>query len=544
MIRANSTPHEHVKRAADIIGRERIIGVVLNQAEASPQPAYGTTTTATTCATRKPGSVMTRVRALHVSIRALIADRVRDRAHRGARSPLPPTSALGERASCSWCRRRRHREGLLIAVVAQGAMYYADLYDLRLLTDRRELFTRMLHALASASLILAALYFWFPALIIGRGVFIVAACWSSRWSSAGGSRSSGLSRRLRPRERLLLVGTSAAAVDLARELFERRHELGVEIVGFIDPDPAQRRQPGPQSRRGRHDRGYSRRSFAPAASIASSSACPTRAASCRWRSCSSCKLDGVNFDHLASVYEEYTGKIAVENLRPSWLIFSAGFRKTRVLTAAKRALDVTAAGVGLVLALPLMALVAIAVKLTSPGQRAVPPAARRACTAAIFTVHKFRSMREDAEAATGPVWASKQGDSRVTPSGGWLRRHASRRAAAALERAAWRHELCRAAARTSGVRQRPHPARSRLWPAACRAARHHRLGAGPIYLRRHRRGRAAEAAVRPLLHQAPVDRARYVHHLRHGQDRSAASGRVTWLLTALVEPTDRERDER
>ena len=44
------------------------------------------------------------------------------------------------------------------------------------------------------------------------------------------------------------------------------------------------------------------------------------------------KLDGgVTFDHLPSVYEEYTGKIAVENLRPSWLIFSAGFRKTRVL---------------------------------------------------------------------------------------------------------------------------------------------------------------------------------------------------------------------
>ncbi len=49
------------------------------------------------------------------------------------------------------------------------------------------------------------------------------------------------------------------------------------------------------------------------------------------------KIDGVQFDHLASVYEEYTGKIAVENLRPSWLIFSDGFRKTRVLAVGKRA---------------------------------------------------------------------------------------------------------------------------------------------------------------------------------------------------------------
>ena len=62
------------------------------------------------------------------------------------------------------------------------------------------------------------------------------------------------------------------------------------------------------------------------------------------------KLDGgVTFDHLASVYEEYTGKIAVENLRPSWLIFSEGFRKSRVVAGAcKRALDVVSR-VGLVL---------------------------------------------------------------------------------------------------------------------------------------------------------------------------------------------------
>ena len=65
------------------------------------------------------------------------------------------------------------------------------------------------------------------------------------------------------------------------------------------------------------------------------------------------KLDGVSFDHLASVYEEYTGKIAVENLRPSWLIFSPGFRKSRVAARrSKRALDVLVAGVGLVAGAP------------------------------------------------------------------------------------------------------------------------------------------------------------------------------------------------
>jgi sugar transferase (PEP-CTERM system associated) len=133
------------------------------------------------------------------------------------------------------------------------------------------------------------------------------------------------------------------------------------------------------------------------------------------------RLDGVNFDHLASVYEEYTGKIAVENLRPSWLVFSAGFRKTRLLTAAKRASDVVLASIGLLLALPLMLIIAAAVKLTSPGtvfyrQTRVGHYGR------LFTVYKFRSMRQDAEATTGPVWAAKDGDPRTTSIGRLLRR--------------------------------------------------------------------------------------------------------------------------
>jgi sugar transferase (PEP-CTERM system associated) len=131
--------------------------------------------------------------------------------------------------------------------------------------------------------------------------------------------------------------------------------------------------------------------------------------------------EGVRFDHLASVYEEYTGKIAVENLRPSWLLFSEGFRKKRWVLAAKRAVDVSVASVGLVVAAPLMLLVALAVKATSPGpvlyhQLRVGQHGRN------FPIHKFRSMRPDAEAGTGAVWASAGTDPRVTPIGRILRR--------------------------------------------------------------------------------------------------------------------------
>jgi sugar transferase (PEP-CTERM system associated) len=130
--------------------------------------------------------------------------------------------------------------------------------------------------------------------------------------------------------------------------------------------------------------------------------------------------NGVRFDHLASVYERYTGKIAVENLRPSWLIFSDGFHKSRVLSGFKRFTDITAAGAGLLILLPLMLVVGLMIKLTSPGpalysQRRVGKDGR------LFTIYKFRSMRQDAEARTGAVW-STENDPRVTKFGRFIRR--------------------------------------------------------------------------------------------------------------------------
>ena len=129
--------------------------------------------------------------------------------------------------------------------------------------------------------------------------------------------------------------------------------------------------------------------------------------------------NGVSFDHLASVYEEYTGKIAVENLRPSWLIFSDGFRKTRASMAVKRAFDVSLSLLGLIVGLPIMALVAIAVKLTSRGP-VFYHQERVGLNGRTLMVHKVRTMRQDAEAATGPVW-SRPNDERVTPVGRFLR---------------------------------------------------------------------------------------------------------------------------
>ena len=224
-----------------------------------------------------------------------------------------------------------------------------------------------------------------------------------------------LSRRVRARERLLLVGTSAAAVDLARELFARRHELGVEIVGFVDPDPA--RVGAPVINPGVIGTVDDIPSIVRARGV---DRVVVSLADARGKlpvdKLLEMKLDGVTFDHLASVYEEYTGKIAVENLRPSWLIFSSGFKKSRLLSTSKRFLDITLASIGLVVGLPLMALVALAVRLTSDG--AVLYHQRRVGQ---HGLHLHRSQVPiDAPGRGSGKWTGvgiKAGDTRVTPIG-------------------------------------------------------------------------------------------------------------------------------
>ncbi len=209
-------------------------------------------------------------------------------------------------------------------------------------------------------------------------------------------------------------------MELARELFERRQELGVEIVGFVDPDPARVGTPviNPGVVGTVEDIPALIRSMQVDRVVVSLSDARGRLPMDRL-------LDirlqsNVSFDHLASLYEEYTGKIAVENLRPSWLIFSDGFRKTRSLMAAKRVFDIGLSVFGLAIGLPVMALVAAAVRLTSRGP-VLYHQERVGLNGHVFWVHKFRTMRVDAEAATGPVWSTKN-DDRVTAMGGILRR--------------------------------------------------------------------------------------------------------------------------
>jgi sugar transferase (PEP-CTERM system associated) len=306
---------------------------------------------------------------------------------------------------------------VLVAAVAMVSLYYAHLYDFRVVADPRELLGRLIQALGGASLALAAVYFLFPRLVLGPGIAVLSLVCLVMMMLGWRGAVAWVAPRLRDRESLLLIGTGPATVSLARELHDRK-ELGVHIAGFIDPNPSH------AGSRFEHPGIIGTLEDVPAIVKANHvnrvvvSLAEARS-TLPMEKLLEMRLDGVTFDHLASVYEEYTGKIALENLRPSWLVFAPGFEKNHIRLAAKRGMDVACGCLGLLLASPLLILVALAVRLTSAGP--VVYRQRRVGQHGLeFTLYKFRSMRADAEAASGPVWADEL-DDRVTPIGRFLR---------------------------------------------------------------------------------------------------------------------------
>jgi len=131
-----------------------------------------------------------------------------------------------------------------------------------------------------------------------------------------------------------------------------------------------------------------------------------------------CRLAGLRVEEAELLYERITGKIAVQRLRPSYLVFAEGFTRGRVTFAVKRALDVLIALAVLPVALPLSVVVSLVIRLESRGP-ALYGQKRVGRDGRIFTCWKFRSMRIDAE-TNGPQWAAKD-DRRVTRVGRFIR---------------------------------------------------------------------------------------------------------------------------
>jgi exopolysaccharide biosynthesis polyprenyl glycosylphosphotransferase len=132
------------------------------------------------------------------------------------------------------------------------------------------------------------------------------------------------------------------------------------------------------------------------------------------------RFSGVHIEEASRTYEAVFGRVCVADLRPSQLIFGTELGP-RVRNLRIQAIySMIIAGFALLVVSPLLLLVAIAVKLTSPGP-VLFRQTRVGMNGLPFTVYKFRSMVADAEAKTGAVWASRS-DPRVTPIGRFLRK--------------------------------------------------------------------------------------------------------------------------
>jgi sugar transferase (PEP-CTERM system associated) len=308
-------------------------------------------------------------------------------------------------------------ETIAFLTVVLLSLYFNGLYDFAERLSSRRLSIQLARVFFLAGIALCALYFVIPGTEIGRGIFLIAflfafpgiICWRVLLRQILKSDHFA--------ERVLIVGSDKKAIDIAKETLHRKH-LGYRVVGFLDDDPALQ--------------GVS--ILNPRVIGTTRQACQlarqhgvTRVvvASLDYRgklsmdSLLQCKTSGIRVQEGAGYFEELTGKVMIEGLRKSWLIFSDGFVVSRGVLFGKRLLDLTAASIGLVLAAPIMLLVALAVRLDSPGPilfrqerlgRGNQP----------FTLWKFRSMRTDAE-KNGAVWAV-QADPRVTRVGRFIRK--------------------------------------------------------------------------------------------------------------------------
>jgi len=131
------------------------------------------------------------------------------------------------------------------------------------------------------------------------------------------------------------------------------------------------------------------------------------------------RLRGIRVEDCTSVLEKISGKIEVEELHPSWLVFSKGFRLNSAAVLFGRAVSLLTSLVLLLLLLPLVPLVVLAVMLSSRGPVFFRQT-RVGRDGTTFSCYKFRTMCADAESHTGPTWTSDK-DERITPLGRWLR---------------------------------------------------------------------------------------------------------------------------
>ena len=310
---------------------------------------------------------------------------------------------------------------LMITAVCQICLYYNELYDLNIADSAKELSTRMLQSFGFASVFLGFIYIAFPETIIGSVIFmtgvgiviVLIACWRFVYSVVLGL---GLFN-----QQILLLG-SGDVTRRIREEIKTRKDCGYSVAMEV-PEKIEEANPGRPS----EVQLICTNKFEGLCELSRGLHIKKIVVSFKEKRCTMptqellrCRVNGIDVVEGNSFYEMLTGKLLVESINPSWLIFSNGFQKSRMRRVLKRSTDFALAVVLIALFSPLFLLAAVAIKINSPGPVFFSQD-RVGEGHGVFLVHKFRSMVQDAEKKSGPMWA-QENDPRITRVGKVLRR--------------------------------------------------------------------------------------------------------------------------
>lgn len=306
---------------------------------------------------------------------------------------------------------------LIVAAVFVLCMYYFDLYDSFILSNRREVVTRLVQVLGTVCILLALLYFLFPHLDLGRGIFSIGLVFVALILFAWRRLFLAVNTMPQFAERTLILGDGPLAKSLVEEI-ESRKELGIRVVGQMRQiENGDVRYASLSNEEQFEALSRQVESYRAGRIIIAMS---ERRGRLPVEALLRLKGRGIQIQDGADVYEAITGKVPLENLRLSWLLFSPSFRVSRPLLLYKRAFSCLISIVCLTVGAPFMILAAIAIRLDSKGpiifkQKRVGEGGK------LFTLYKFRTMIDGADQDDNYRPAEKT-DDRFTRVGRLLRR--------------------------------------------------------------------------------------------------------------------------
>ena len=299
---------------------------------------------------------------------------------------------------------------LAVTVVVLLFSHGFDLYDASGASVGWDQVFRLLFVLGFVALALSAARFAYPPFFPGNGSalagLVILTFTLFSWRAA----YNWLVRQPYMRERVYVLGTGERAQRLLNGL-RQRLELGVEVVGWTGDIEGEVKRESVAT----HLLGVARQGGVHRVIVAM----PDRRGTLPVEELLDLRLAGVKVEEAASWLEKISGRIEVDQLYPSWLIFADGFRFSAFFRVVRRLLNFSVALLGLVLASPLIPFIVLAVRLDSAGP-VLYRQKRVGRSGEIFYCYKFRTMRQDAEADTGATWATDD-DPRITRVGKFLR---------------------------------------------------------------------------------------------------------------------------